>query len=239
MYPIKQVLRNAVSKTYNRISDLRKEILSLKRNILSAEEAAKQAKDELDAAESKLTLVDGEPVLGENPARLNRLKSQAAKAKEEVVSLQESFEAKEALLVRAIEENEALFLMLYKSFSNVLVERLPEGSKARSLHELKAAEVDVMAVDPQEPSTMELDNENQQPQNSQSNGGKKSGAYNVGEKEQWCITTLGYVKAFSRQYAAEIWPHIEKLDAEVLTEEAPPLFRSAVYSGLRRPINEA
>ncbi|KAL1352591.1 hypothetical protein HN51_016579 [Arachis hypogaea] len=234
-----EVLRNAVSKTYNRISDLRKEILSLKRNILSAEEAAKQAKEELDAAESKLTLVDGEPVLGENPARLNRLKSQAAKAKEEVVSLQESFEAKEALLVRAIEENEALFLMLYKSFSNVLVERLPEGSKARSLHELKAAEVDVMAVDPQEPSTMELDNENQQPQNSQSNGGKKSGAYNVGEKEQWCITTLGYVKAFSRQYAAEIWPHIEKLDAEVLTEEAPPLFRSAVYSGLRRPINEA
>ncbi|MED6105957.1 Nucleic acid dioxygenase ALKBH1 [Stylosanthes scabra] len=234
-----EVLRNAVSKTYNRISDLRKEILSLKRNVLSAEEAAKQAKEELDAAESKLTLVDGEPVLGENPARLNRLKSQAAKAKEEVVSLQESFEAKEALLVRAIEENEALFLMLYKSFSNVLAERLPEGSNARTLHELKSTEVDVMAVDPQEPSTMEVDNENQKPPNSQSNGGKKSNAYNVGEKEQWCITTLGYVKAFSRQYAAEIWPHIEKLDAEVLTEEAPPLFRSAVYSGLRRPINEA
>nr|KYP63560.1 Nuclear cap-binding protein subunit 1 [Cajanus cajan] len=232
-----EILRNAVSKTHNRISDLRKELLSLKKNISSAEEAAKEAKAELDAAESKLTLVDGEPVLGDNPVRLNRLKSHAEKAKEEVVSLQESLEAKEALLARAIEENEALFLLLYKSFSNVLAERLPEGTKA--LHELKSAQADGMAVDPEEPSSMEVDNENERPQNSQSNGEKKSGAYNVGEKEQWCITTLGYVKAFSRQYAAEIWSHIEKLDAEVLTEDAPLPLRSAVYSGLRRPINEA
>ncbi|KAJ1391985.1 MIF4G-like, type 3, partial [Sesbania bispinosa] len=234
-----EILRNAVSKTYNRNSDLRKEILALKKNISSAEEAAKEAKAELDAAESKLSLVDGEPVLGENPVRLNRLKSHAEKTKEEVVSLRESLEAKEALLARATDENEALFLLLYKSFSNVLMERLPTESGARTLRELKAAQVDEMAVDPEEPSLMELDSENQRPQNSQSNGRKKSGAYNVGEKEQWCITTLGYVKAFSRQYAAEIWPHIEKLDAEVLTEDAPPLFRSAVYSGLRRPINEA
>lgn len=107
-FPIQQILRNAVSKTYNRISDLRKEILSLKKNISSAEEAAKEAKVELDAAESKLTLVDGEPILGENPVRLNRLKSHAEKAKEELVSLQESLEAKEALIARAIDENEVM-----------------------------------------------------------------------------------------------------------------------------------
>ncbi|KAL2564936.1 hypothetical protein AAZV13_19G075900 [Glycine max] len=233
-----EILRNAVSKTHNRISDLRKEILSLKKNFSSAEETAKEAKAELDAAESKLTLVDGEPVLGDNPTRLNRLKLHAEKTKNEVVSLQKSSEAKEALLAQAMEENEALFLLLYKSFSNVLIERLPEG--ARTLHELKSAQVDVvMAVDPEEPSSMELDNESQRPQNSQTNGEKKGGAYNVGEKEQWCIITLGYVKAFSRQYAAEIWPHVEKLDAEVLTEDAPLLFRSSVYSGLRRPIHDA
>lgn len=234
-----EILRNAVSKTYNRISDLRKEISSLKKNISSAEKAAKEAKAEVDAAESTLTLVDGEPVLGENPVRLNRLKSRAEKAKEELVSLQESLEAKEALLARATDENEALFVLLYKSFSKILTERLPKGSGAKSLHELKSAQVDEMAVDSEEPSTMELDNENQIPQNSLSNGGKKSSAYDVGEKEQWCITTLGYVKAFSRQYASEIWPHIEKLDAEVLTENAPHLFRSAVCFGLRRPISEA
>lgn len=112
LFSVRQILRNAVSKTYNRNSDLRKEILSLKRNISSAEEAAKEVKAELDAAESKLTLVDGEPVLGENPVRLNRLKSRAEKAKEEVVSLQESLEAKEALLARAADENEVIDVKL-------------------------------------------------------------------------------------------------------------------------------
>ena len=105
---VEQILRNAVSKTHNRISDLRKEILTIKKNISSAEEAAKEAKAELDAAESKLTLVDGEPVLGDNPVRLNRLKSHAEKTKEDVVTLKESLESKEALLARAIEENEVI-----------------------------------------------------------------------------------------------------------------------------------
>lgn len=106
LFSIQQVLRNAVSKTYNRISDLRKEISSLKRNISSAEVAANEAKTELDAAESKLGLVDGEPVIGDNPVRMNRLKSRADKAKEELVSIQDSVEAKEALLARATDENE-------------------------------------------------------------------------------------------------------------------------------------
>ncbi|CAI8613473.1 unnamed protein product [Vicia faba] len=234
-----EVLRNAVSKTYNRISDLRKEISSLKRNISSAEVAANEAKTELDVAESKLALVDGEPVVGDNPVKMNRLKSRAEKAKEELVSIQDSIEAKEALLARATDENEVLFLLLFKSFSNVLTDRLPKGAGARTLREWKSAQVEEMVVDLEEQSTMEVDTENQIPQNSQSNGGKKSVAYNVGEKEQWCITTLSYVKAFSRQYATEIWAHIEKLDAEVLTEDAPPLFRSAVCFGLRRPIIEA
>ncbi|KAB1225560.1 Nuclear cap-binding protein subunit 1 [Morella rubra] len=205
-----EVLRNAVSKTYNRISDLRKEISSLKTGIVAAEEAAEEAKTELEAAESKLTLVDGEPVLGENPVRLSRLKSRAEKAKEEEVSARESLEAKDALLARALDEIEALLLSLYKNFCNVLMERLPDASIAGSLREL-----------------------------SQSNGGRTSDVYNIGEKEQWCLTTLGYVKAFSRQYASEIWPHIEKLEAEVLPENVHPLFRRAIYCGLRRPINWA
>lgn len=103
-----QILRNAVSKTFNRLCDLRKEISSLNKSIVSAEETAAKAKTELEAAESKLTLVDGEPVLGENPVRLKRLKSYAEKAKEEEVSVRESLEAKEALLARALDENEVL-----------------------------------------------------------------------------------------------------------------------------------
>ncbi|MCI44537.1 nuclear cap-binding protein subunit 1-like, partial [Trifolium medium] len=75
-------------------------------NISSAEVAVNEAKAEVDAAASKLALVDGEPVIGENPARLNRLKSHAEKAQEELVSIRESVEAKEALLGRATDENE-------------------------------------------------------------------------------------------------------------------------------------
>ncbi|XP_040991745.1 nuclear cap-binding protein subunit 1 [Juglans microcarpa x Juglans regia] len=233
-----EVLRNTVSKTYNRISDLRKEISSLQNGIVSTEEAATKAKTELEAAEAKLTLVDGEPVLGENPVRLTRLKLRAEKAKEEEVSIRESLEAKEALLARALDENEALFLALYKNFSNVLMERLPDASRAGTLSELKSVHADSMSVDLEESSAMEVDNENERQQKSQSNGGRTSSdGYNIGEKEQWCLSTLGYVKAFSRQYASEIWLYIEKLDVEVLTENVHPLFRKAVYCGLRRPIN--
>ncbi|XP_021278870.1 nuclear cap-binding protein subunit 1 isoform X1 [Herrania umbratica] len=233
-----EILRNAVSKTYNRITDLRKEISSLKKGVISAEEAASKAKAALEAAESKLTLVEGEPVLGENPVRLKRLKTQAEKAEEEEVSIHDSLQAKEALLARALDENEVLFLSLYKNFSNVLVERLPDASRAGTLQALKSIHGDSMAVDLEESSTMEVDDENGRPKKSQLNGSKASNIYNVGEKEQWCLSTLGYVKAFSRQYASEIWPHIEKLDAEVLTEDVHPLFRKAVYSGLCRLSNE-
>ncbi|KAF3454275.1 hypothetical protein FNV43_RR04722 [Rhamnella rubrinervis] len=235
-----EILRNAVSKTFNRLCDLRKEISSLNKSIVLAEEAAAKAKTELDDAESKLTLVDGEPVLGENPVRLKRLKSYAEKAKEEEMSVRESLEAKEALLTRALDENEALFLSLYKNFSTVLMERLPDASRAGTFQELKSIySADSMAVDVEESTEMEVDNENGRPKKSQSNGGKTGTLYNLGEKEQWCLTTLGYLKAFSRQYASEIWPHIDKLDAEILTADAHPLFRKAVNCGLRRSMNGA
>ncbi|KAM7273140.1 hypothetical protein ACFE04_027804 [Oxalis oulophora] len=231
-----EVLRNAVSKTYNRICDLRKEITSAKKAVLLAEEAAKKASEELELAESKLTLVDGEPVVGENPARMRRLKSNAEKKKEDEVSARETLEAKEALLARALDENQALFLALYKSFSNVLMERLPEATKAGTLHELKSINAESMAVDIEEESAMEVDNENGKSNKSQTNG---SNLYNIGEKEQWCLSTLGYVKAFSRQYASEIWLNIEKLNAEVFTDDMHPLIRRAVYSGLRWSISES
>ncbi|KAF5177817.1 nuclear cap-binding protein subunit 1-like, partial [Thalictrum thalictroides] len=233
-----EILRNAVNKTYNRISDLRKEILSLKKSVLSAELSTAKAQDELEAAETKLSLLDGEPVLGENPVRMNRLKLQAEKTKEEEVSVRDSFEAKEALLARAISENEALFITLYKSFSDVLKERLPPASVDGTLQSLHYDQIDTMAVDSEEPSAMEIDRDNGRPKKSRANGARLSNGYSLGEKEQWCLSTLGYVKTFSRQYATEIWTHMEKLDAEVFTEDVHPIFRKVVYNGLRRQIHE-
>lgn len=39
---------------------------------------------------------------------------------------------------------------------------------------------------------------------SHSNGGSAGNGYKVGEKEQWCLSTLGCVKALTRQYASEV-----------------------------------
>jgi len=44
------------------------------------------------------------------------------------------------------------------------------------------------------PSAMDVDSENGNP--------KKS--CEVGEREQWCLSTLGYLTAFTRQYASEV-----------------------------------
>lgn len=231
-----EILRNAVSKTYNRISDLRKEISSLERSIVLAERAASRAGEELESAESKLSVIDGEPVLGENPVRIKRLKSYAEKAKEEEVSVRESLEAKEALLARAVDEIEALFLSLYKSFLTALAEPLHDASRDGTLR--PSGHADDMTIDLEDSSVMELDKDDEQPKKSHPNGSGERKGYNLDEKQQWCLTTLGYLKAFTRQYASEIWQHIEKLDAEVLTEDTHPLVRKAIYCGLRRPLEE-
>ncbi|KAF6142696.1 hypothetical protein GIB67_015182 [Kingdonia uniflora] len=131
------------------------------------------------------------------------------------------------------EQHEALFSSLYKSFSNVLMERLPSASSDATLHDLRSGQIDAMNVDSEESSAMEIDRDNGRPKKR-----GRSNEYDMGDKEQWCLSTLGYVKAFSRQYATEIWPHIEKLVSEVFTEDAHPLFRKAFYSGLRWPIHD-
>ncbi|CAI9259706.1 unnamed protein product [Lactuca saligna] len=226
-----EILRNALNKTYNRISDLRKEIINLKKNVVKAEQSAAKAKAELDAAETKLMLVDGEPVVGDNPARMKRLKSNAATTKDDELSIRESLESKQALFARALEENQALFMSLYKNFRDVLMERLDDAFGENENHEHEAMAVDV-DVD-------EEDNENQNPamEMDKENGTSNSKRYTTSEKQEWCLSTLGYVKAFSRQYASEIWPHMDKLEEEIVTETVHPLFKKALYSGLRLHID--
>lgn len=229
-----EILRNAVSKTYNRICDLRTEISSLEKSVISAEDSAQRAKADLEAAESKLEIVDGEPVQAEKPVRLKRLKAFADRAKEEETSIRESLEAKEALLARAYDENEVLFISLYKNLADVLMERLRHVSPDGEVLGLQSDSMNAMALDADERSAMDVEKENGGPEQSQLNGDGGNGRSKTDEQEQWCRTTLGYVKAFSRQYASEIWLHIGKLDAEVLVEGVHPLFQKAVYTGLRR-----
>lgn len=119
-----QILRNAVSKTYNRISDLRKEIQSLKKGLQVAKEASANAIRELEEAKSVLEIVEGQPAPAERPGRLRRLQAYADKAKQEEVSMEESLEAKGALLARALEESKvhyAFIVILTVSFLSLCI----------------------------------------------------------------------------------------------------------------------
>lgn len=78
---------------------------------------------------------------------------------------------------------------MFQSFSAVLKERLPEPTKARSLQDLNST-----GAEDENSSAMEVDSEN---------GNPKKGSEN-GERQQWCLSTLGYLTAFTRQYAKEV-----------------------------------
>ncbi|KAG2540792.1 hypothetical protein PVAP13_9NG582600 [Panicum virgatum] len=234
-----EILRNAVSKTYNRISDLRKEIQSLKKGLQVAKEVSAKAIKELEEAKSVLEIVEGQPAPAERPGRLRRLQVHADKAKEEEVTTEESLEAKGALLARALEENKELLKLLFKRFVDVLTERLPAVSADGEIPNLRAGYQNVnFASQDLETATMEIDNENGADKNSEPNGQNTKNDYNVGELEQWCLCTLGYLKSFSRQYATEIWSHIAMLDEEVFVGDIHPLIRKAAFSGLCRFTNE-
>lgn len=234
-----EILRNTVSKTYNRISDLRKEIQTLRKSIQVAKEASAKAIKELEEAKSILEIVEGQPVSSERPGRLRRLQGFADKAKEEEVTIEESLEAKQALLARGLEEGKELLRLLFKSFVDVLTERLPPVSADGDVPNLRAGDPNVTfpASDP-EAATMEIDNENGADNNSQVNGENMKAGYTIGELEQWCLCTLGYLKSFSRQYATEIWSHIGMLDEEVFVGSIHPLIRKAAFSGLCRQMNQ-
>lgn len=158
------------------MSDMRKEILSLEKSIVAAKDSEENCKVDLENAESKTLDVNGESPKGENPGRLKRLKSYLEKAKYHLTSLNESLEAKVALLARAVDENkvvflhlttiprlfvfsimylisyyvQALFLSLYRNFSVVLSQRLSD-------------EAEIMNVDSEEPVSMETDQDNDKP----------------------------------------------------------------------------
>ncbi|VAH90802.1 unnamed protein product [Triticum turgidum subsp. durum] len=234
-----EILRNTVSKTYNRISDLRKEIQTLRKSIQVAKEASAKAIKELEEAKSILEIVEGQPVPSERPGRLRRLQGFADKAKEEEVTIEESLEAKQALLALGLEEGKELLRLLFKSFLDVLTERLPPVSADGDVPNLRAGDPNVTfpASDP-EAATMEIDNENGADNNSQVNRENTEAGYTIGELEQWCLCTLGYLKSFSRQYATEIWSHIGMLDDEVFVGSIHPLIRKAAFSGLCRQMNQ-
>lgn len=228
-----EVLRNALSKTYNRVSDLRKGVASAEKSVQKAIESSTKVQADLESAETFAEEVDTEELQSEATDKVKRLKAQAEKLKEEESSAQESLEAKDALLSRALQENEALLFALYKNFTDVLMKHLLDDLIEKPIDGPGPDQGDSMAVD-KEPSAMDADDDDERRNQrfAQSNG------LHAEEEQEWCRVTLGQVRALTRQYATEIWPHIEKLDAEVFTGDVHPSIVRAVYDGLRRPFSQ-
>lgn len=228
-----EVLRNALSKTYNRVSDLRKGVASAEKSVQKAIESSTKVQADLESAETFAEEVDTEELQSEATDKVKRLKAQAEKLKEEESSAQESLEAKDALLSRALQENEALLFALYKNFTDVLMKHLLDDLIEKPIDGPGPDQGDYMAVD-KEPSAMDADDDDERRNQrfAQSNG------LHAEEEQEWCRVTLGQVRALTRQYATEIWPHIEKLDAEVFTGDVHPSIVKAVYDGLRRSFSQ-
>ncbi|GJR76865.1 sucrose synthase, partial [Tanacetum coccineum] len=127
-----------------------------------------EAQAALDGAESKLILVDGEHVVGENPASLRCLKLDATKTKDEEY-------------------------LLNMGVINCLVS-LPLQKFLQCLMEDCIVHLERISLDPI------CDSEAMSCSWSRNVGTR----YIIGEKEQWCLSTLGYFKAFLRQYASEV-----------------------------------
>ncbi|KAH9328452.1 hypothetical protein KI387_000560, partial [Taxus chinensis] len=193
-----EILRNALDKTYNRISDLRKGVVSAEKSVQRAIEASTKAQGDLDSAEALLEAADTEELQSKAAIKLKRIKAAADKMKEEESSAQESLEAKDALLSRELSENEVLFITLYKSFSEVLMKRLSDDLTEKLEDSIGLDKKEPMSIDSEEPSAMDADDDERRNQRSAKSNGLHSQA-----EQQWCRCTLGQVRALTRKYATE------------------------------------
>lgn len=96
----------------NRTADLRKEIATAAKSLDLASAAASKANSNLQTAQGLLDSADTEEALAQATAKAEWAKSMVEKKRNEEVSAQEALEAKEALLNRALKEQEVSFFIV-------------------------------------------------------------------------------------------------------------------------------
>lgn len=238
-----EILRNAINKTNNRTVDLRREIAAAEKalKLAIAGTAKAHSKWEAAVAASKSSEMRTEDTRNSLSAKVDWAKTVADKAQDEETSAQDSLESKEALLARALREQEALFLAVYQSFADLLTVRLskplPEAQEAAKPMEDVVGEG--AEAEAEAPAAMEADEES--PKEEDGTTKKKDDATNgivlcagAQEEGQWRKCTLGYLRSISRQYCDEVWLLMEKLDSTVFTDKVHPLVMSTTYAGLQR-----
>lgn len=219
-----EILRNAINKTNNRTVDLRKEVSLAEKALKIAISATAKAHGKWEAAVASADLAKTDEARSPASAKVDWTKTVANKARDEETSARDSLESKEALLARALREQEALFLAVYQSFADLLNERL-----SRPL--LEAEDIN---MDGNDATEGEADDGTGEEEGKRRNQELSNGKGDNQEEQQWCKCTLGYLQAISREYSNEVWLLIETLDAAVFNDSIHPLVREAMYSGLRR-----
>ncbi|CAM6096308.1 unnamed protein product [Calypogeia fissa] len=241
-----EILGNAINKTNNRTADLRKDMVSIEKSVTTATAAVAKAQDKIELAQIMLESAEKEDAKLQAKAKHDWANSAMRRAKEEESSAQESLEAKQALLARALREQEALFISIFQNFARVLTDRLTKLSHSegptipvKNENDLDAKE-DPMAVDvdvkaePEETAEGDADRSNQRHGRSKNNGAPPTENLEVQEEQQWCKCTLGHLQAISRHYATEVWAVMEKLDTEVFSDTIHPTVSQTAFSGFRR-----
>eukprot|EP00250_Pteridium_aquilinum_P015137 c22401_g1_i1 orf=764-3292(-) len=215
-----EILRNAISKTVNRTADLHKEIATAQKTLDLACAAASKANSNLQTAQGLLDSADTEEALAQASAKAEWAKSMVEKKRNEQVSAEEALETKEALLNRALKEQEGLFISIFRNFCLVLTDRLSKAPQNEDV---------VLDNEEDNPASMDIDATNAE---GDRKGSQKKEA--LTEEGQWQAATLGQFCAVTRQYATEIWEHIDKLDAEVFSGSVHPLVLKTVNFCIRR-----
>lgn len=118
-----QVLRNAISKTVNRTVDFRKELITANKALDSAKSAVSKAVSNLEIAQGLLDSADTEEAQTQATAKTEWAKSVLEKRKNEEILAEEALEAKDALLSRALKEqeveNQRMQWIIYITLKNV------------------------------------------------------------------------------------------------------------------------
>ncbi|KAH7278662.1 hypothetical protein KP509_38G051300 [Ceratopteris richardii] len=210
-----EILRNAISKTVNRTEDLQRDIIAAQKALDLARAATSKANSNLQTAQSVLDSAETEEAVAQATAKAEWAKTLVEKRKHEEASAEETLDAKHALLNHSLREQEDLFISVFENFCSVLSERLSKASpRSTDMEEDK-------------PSAMDIDN-------SMENGKEGQKKEQLTEESQWQAATLGQLSAVTRQYATEIWKHMDKLEAQVFSRPVHYLVLKTLNNCIRR-----
>ncbi|EFJ16788.1 hypothetical protein SELMODRAFT_115849 [Selaginella moellendorffii] len=217
-----ELLGNAINKAGNRTADLQRDVVNAKRALDEADGAVSKAERNRSNVQELIDSAETDDARKQATSKMEWVKTTVVKARGRQTAAQDLLETKEALLSGALREQDTLVCLVFQNLVSTISSKLSK-SDADGADTAEPEPMDVDA-DPSAAATEGNNNENNENQNERY------------KKSHWQRCTMGHLEAFCRQYAAEVWQMIEKLDQEVFTENANQEVIKVVYSAIKRPI---